>query len=572
MSKSSASTTATAKTIKPKDFAHSLVHYAVALADHATLSKLVSSIPKLAAPTQIHTESDSLRQEKLAEQISAVLDRRDNPYRETPLHLAVRLNDAFAANALATAGADISLQNAAGWNALQEAVCRRYSEIVSILVQHHHISAWSKWRRRLPRLVAVLRRMRDFYMEISFHFESSIVPFVGKIAPSDTYKIWKRDGNLRADTSLAGYDGLKIQRANQSFLFLGDGDRDLDIPPGSLLVLNHDDRKIFDAFENAGAPLTDSDVAALCSQTSVYRPGMDVTKAELVGRTNWRRQEKTESIGEWKARVYEIQNVVFSFRSRKIATGEVDVPGSEQILPLELEEDSDEGFLVAENPRFSVSNNRRRHSSFVPEDREFISVSRKSVDIIPERRRPQYPAVVAPPPHTKEKEFVKSLRPSVWLTEQFPLKTEELLPLLDILANKVKAVRRMRELLTTKFPPGTFPVKVAIPVVPTVRVVTTFTKFVELQPIEEFFTPFSSPGQFVNGRGSEEETEGNYKSWSSSSWLSRSSSRSCSTSKQQTSQQEDQANPFAIPSEYTWSSFDEKSRKMKKSKSTRKTK
>lgn len=113
--------------------------------------------------------------------------------------------------------------------------------------------------------------------------------------------------------------------------------------------------------------------------------------------------------------------------------------------------------------------------------------------------------------------------------------------------------------------------QVAIPVVPTVRVVITFTKFVELQPIEEFFTPFSSPRQFVNGRGSEEETEGNYKSWSSSSWLSRSSSRSCSTSKQQTSQQ-DQANPFAIPSEYTWSSFDEKSRKMKKSKSTRKTK
>ena len=48
----------------------------------------------------------------------------------------------------------------------------------------------------------------------------------------------------------------------------------------------------------------------------------------------------------------------------------------------------------------------------------------------------------------------------MWLTEQFPLKTEELLPLLDILANKVKAVRRMRELLTTKIPPGTFPVKV----------------------------------------------------------------------------------------------------------------
>ena len=60
----------------------------------------------------------------------------------------------------------------------------------------------------------------------------------------------------------------------------------------------------------------------------------------------------------------------------------------------------------------------------------------------------------------KEKEMVKNLRPTVWLTEDFPLKMEELIPMLDILANKVKAVRRLRELLTTKFPPGTFPVKV----------------------------------------------------------------------------------------------------------------
>ncbi|KAM7530800.1 hypothetical protein LguiB_034210 [Lonicera macranthoides] len=559
-----------ATTIKPEDYAHSPVHYAVALGDHNSLSKLVSTLPRLNDPTQIHTESDSLSQEKLADQISALLDRRDNNHRETPLHLAVRINDAFAARTLATAGADISLQNAAGWNALQEAVCRRCSEIIKILVQHHHIAAWSKWRRRLPRLVAVLRRMRDFYMEISFHFESSIVPFVGKIAPSDTYKIWKREGNLRADTSLAGYDGLKIQRANQSFLFLGDGDRDLDVPPGSLLVLNHDDRKIFDAFETAGAPLTDSDIAGFCAQTTVYRPGMDVTKAELIGRTNWRRQEKTESVGQWKARVYEINNVVFSFRSRKISTGGVDIPGSEQILPLELEEDSDEGFLVCENPRVSVSDNRRRHSSFVREDRDFISVSRKSVDIIPERRKPPpcTAQVSVVPAQTKEKEYVKSLRPSVWLTEQFPLKTEELLPLLDILANKVKAVRRMRELLTTKFPPGTFPVKIAIPVVPTVRVVITFTKFVELQPIEQFYTPLSSPRHLVQGRGTEEETASS--SSSSYSWLSRSSSRSCSTVKQQ--QQQQQGDPFALPKGYTWSTFDDKSKKVKKTNSTRKTK
>ncbi|EXB55126.1 Ankyrin repeat domain-containing protein 13C [Morus notabilis] len=582
--------------IKPEDYAHSPVHYAVVLGDHTTLSRIVSTLPRLAEPSQIHTESDSLAQERLADKISAVLDRRDVPNRETPLHLSVRLNNAVAARTLANAGADVSLQNSAGWNPLQEALCRRSSDIALVLLRLHHRSAWTKWRRRLPRAIAVLRRMRDFYMEISFHFESSVIPFVGKIAPSDTYKIWKRDGNLRADTSLAGFDGLKIQRADQSFLFLGDGDQSHDIPSGSLLVLNRDNRKIFDAFENVGAPMSESDMAGVCSQTSVYRPGMDVTKAELVGRTNWRRQEKTENVGEWKARVYEVHNVVFSFRSRKVAGGDADVAGSEQVLPLELDED-DDGFLVAENPNFGIPD-RRRHSSFVREDRDFVALGRESVDVPsvmaappPSRRRSSSAALsAAAPPPTKEKEFVRSLKPSVWLTEQFPLKTEELLPLLDILANKVKAVRRMRELLTTKFPPGSFPVKVAIPVVPTVRVVITFTKFVELQPVEKFYTPLSSPRHFYYGGRSQPEEEhksqshcsslpssSSLSSSSTSTWLRRNSSQSGSASKQQqqgaaAAVAQDTTDPFAIPSGYTWTSVDEKSKKMKKSKSTRKSK
>lgn len=112
--------------------------------------------------------------------------------------------------------------------------------------------------------------------------------------------------------------------------------------------------------------------------------------------------------------------------------------------------------------------------------------------------------------------------------------------------------------------------QVAIPVVPTVRVVITFTKFVELQPVEKFYTPLSSPRQFVNGRGSEEEsTSGDNDSYFSfsSSWL-----RDGSQLRQSSSSGQGAVDPFAIPSGYSWSSFDEKNRKMKKSKSTRRTK
>jgi ankyrin repeat domain-containing protein 13 len=67
-------------------------------------------------------------------------------------------------------------------------------------------------------------------MEISFHFESSVILFIGRIAPSDTYRIWKRGAALWADMTRAGFDDFRIHCSDQTFLFLGEGAR----PEGNL--------------------------------------------------------------------------------------------------------------------------------------------------------------------------------------------------------------------------------------------------------------------------------------------------------------------------------------------------
>ena len=71
------------------------------------------------------------------------------------------------------------------------------------------VQAWDKLMWWLPALCAVMNRMRDFFMEISWTFESAVIPFIAKIAPSDMYNIWKRGACLRADMTLAGFDGLR---------------------------------------------------------------------------------------------------------------------------------------------------------------------------------------------------------------------------------------------------------------------------------------------------------------------------------------------------------------------------
>uniref|UniRef100_A0A2C9VAV3 Ankyrin repeat domain-containing protein n=1 Tax=Manihot esculenta TaxID=3983 RepID=A0A2C9VAV3_MANES len=306
-------------------YSHSPAHFAVARRDYAALKRIISTLPSLAKAGEVNTEAESLAAEERADAVSAVIDRRDVPGRETPLHLAVKLRDPVSAEILMAAGADWSLQNENGWSALQEAVCTREEQIALIIARHYQPLAWAKWCRRLPRIVASAARIRDFYMEIAFHFESSVIPFIGRIAPSDTYRIWKRGSNLRADMTLAGFDGFRIQRSDQTFLFLGEGysseDGNISLPPGSLIVLAHKEKEVTNALEGAGAQPTEAEVAhevALMSQTNMYRPGIDVTQAELVPHLNWRRQERTEMVGNWKAKVYDMFHVMVSVKSRRV--------------------------------------------------------------------------------------------------------------------------------------------------------------------------------------------------------------------------------------------------------------
>ncbi|CAH9122305.1 unnamed protein product [Cuscuta epithymum] len=625
-------------------YAHSPVHKAVLLKDYGSLSRIIAGLPHLCDPSKIHSESISIEEEAKADAISAIIDRRDVPNRDTPLHLAVKLGDETATDMLMRAGADWSLQNEQGWSALQEAICNKVEGVAMIIVRHYQPLAWAKWCRRLPRLIETMKRMRDFYMEITFHFESSVIPFISRIAPSDTYKIWKRGGNLRADMTLAGFDGFRIQRSDQSVLFFGDGSEDGKFPPGSLCMVSHKDKEIMNALDGAGAPATDAEVqheVDAMSQTNIFRPGIDVTEAVLLPQMTWRRAEKTEMVGSWKAKVYDMHNVIVSIKSRRVPGAMTDDEFFNSCNENETEgEDLNE--ILTEDERkqleaalkidttsddVSIENGidmliPHRHSSYEQRDipiveevnverveeekkrwfngwrkkenkaegdkrvvppKSSVSVEKKgssparhSVDVSLkkddfQRRRDMKASTSAYNNESsnrrketnRESEYKKGLRPILWLSPDFPLRTEELLPLLDILANKVKAIRRLRELLTTKLPKGTFPVKVAIPVVPTIRVLVTFTKFQELQPLDEFSTPPSSPTA-ATGPGrespliSQPPSTSSWFQWIKSPYHAQSSSSAATSN----CKMENSQDPFAIPSNYTWITAEAKKKKL----------
>ena len=54
------------------------------------------------------------------------------------------------------------------------------------------------------------------------------------------------------------------------------------------------------------------------SQTNMYRHGIDVSQAKLVPQITWRRKEKVEMVGPWKAKIYDMHHVMLSVKSRRV--------------------------------------------------------------------------------------------------------------------------------------------------------------------------------------------------------------------------------------------------------------
>ena len=83
----------------------------------------------------------------------------------------------------------------------------------------------------------------DFFVEMHWECQSNWIPFLSKIAPNDTFKIYKIGSFLRLDFSLVGFRQLKAKRRKMTILFrdtneVEDQYKDIDI------MLINNDRKI----------------------------------------------------------------------------------------------------------------------------------------------------------------------------------------------------------------------------------------------------------------------------------------------------------------------------------------
>ncbi|KAJ8687231.1 hypothetical protein QAD02_023025 [Eretmocerus hayati] len=372
----------------------------------------------------------------------------------TPLHLAVMLGRKECIQLLLTHGVPVKVKNLAGWSPLAEAISYGDRETISSLVRKLKLQAREEMEEKRPNLVSALRQMGDFYMELKWDFQSW-VPLVSRILPSDICRIHKSGASIRMDTTLVDFNDMRWERGDISFIFNGD-----QKPSKSLTVLDNK-QKLFQRVRYEETEIEIEDEVDILMSSDIMAAQMS-TKGITFSRaqTGWIfKEDRREMVGSFNSDFYQINGMVLESRKRREHLSEEDLQKNKAMIE-SLTKGSSQSFQNGECPFM-----RRASLNPPPESRisweDYISAPSGQCPLL--GRNLVY------------KESSKSFKATVAMSPDFPLTVEMLLNVLEIIA-PFKHFNKLKEFVLMKLPPG-FPVKIDIPILPTVTAKITFQEF-----------------------------------------------------------------------------------------------
>ncbi|XP_064476536.1 ankyrin repeat domain-containing protein 13C-like [Ornithodoros turicata] len=389
--------------------------------------------------------------------VSALLRTHDVSQKDihgnTPLHLAVMLGQKECVHLLLAHNAPVKVKNSQGWSCLAEAISFGDRQTILSLLRKLKQQSREAMEFRRPDLVHVLNLMGDFYMELKWDFQSWI-PLVSRILPSDICKIHKKGSNIRLDTTLVDFNDMKWERGNITFLFTGN-----DKPSKSLTVLDNNLRVYQSVrYEDTEAEIED-EVDILMSSDIVAAQISTKSVTFQRAQSGWLvRENKTEAVGKFLADFYYINGLTFESRKRREHLTEEDLHKNKAIF---------ESFTRGSAVTMDNNEQPQRRRSLLP----------------PQPRKVTYREYISAPAGCPpllgrsaiSKTTTKVFKATLAMSQEFPLSVNSLLNVLEGIA-PFRHFNKLREFVKMKLPPG-FPVKIDIPILPTVTARITFQDF-----------------------------------------------------------------------------------------------
>ncbi len=190
----------------------------------------------------------------------------------TPILLAIKLRLFDVAEILLCHGAKLHMNDLklphesvdCKFGLLDEVILSGNEDFLKEVYLHLQLQQWNRWKVKASQLTQRLAELPDFYMEMHWGFSSRniLLPLVKAVAPSDTYRIWKRGTQLRIDCSIKGYTNkMFVERGNVSMIFTGDKKSESEeggcaacYYPNELLKYDHDKKKVYGVLRKMQQP------------------------------------------------------------------------------------------------------------------------------------------------------------------------------------------------------------------------------------------------------------------------------------------------------------------------------
>ncbi|XP_075930115.1 ankyrin repeat domain-containing protein 13C-like isoform X2 [Petromyzon marinus] len=381
----------------------------------------------------------------------AALTQRD-PHGNTALHVAVMLGNRDCTRVLLAHNAPVKSRNAQGWSPLAEAVSLGHRQTIASLVRKYKLQSRESAEIRRPRLLKAMQELGDFYLEVHWDFQSW-VPLVSRMLPSDTCKVYKHGSNIRMDTTLIDFSDMKWQRGDLSILFGGE-----TTSSQAFTVLDNSSR-VYQRIQYKDAEVdTEEEVDALMSRDIVSITMSTKNISFHRAHSGWLFSKgKTERVGDFVGELFSISGLCLVSRKRREHLTESDVQRNKALL---------DSLRQGGAPPHPPALPSKRDSLAPPP-----SCTVQWEDYI--AAEPGRPPVLARRPICKETK--KHFRATVAMCPDFPVNLHLLLNVLEAVA-PFKHFSKLRQFVEMRLPPG-FPVKLDVPVFPTVSATVTFREF-----------------------------------------------------------------------------------------------
>uniref|UniRef100_A0A0N5AX81 ANK_REP_REGION domain-containing protein n=1 Tax=Syphacia muris TaxID=451379 RepID=A0A0N5AX81_9BILA len=389
--------------------------------------------------------------------ISSLLDdgvdiQEQDPHGNTALHISTMLGHKEATLMLLMHDAPVSKKNADGWNCLIEAVSYGNRETIMLMLRKMKEQSKKEMLKRKPHLLKMLSEFGDFYLELKWDFHSWI-PLLSKVLPSDLCKIYKRGTSLRLDTTLVDLNDRSFERGDISFIYNCGTDK-----KSSRFFVLDNYAKVFQRIKQGDVESEFEDEVDLLMSSDMVNVHMS-TKPITFERTysGWLfRHERSEKVGEYNAQFYAVRGMSLITKKRREHLSAEDIKKNKAFMKS----------LAAGSILEDVKPTSHRSSLDPPEKPkitwdEYINSTPKEA---PHLGRP-----------LTQKQSSKAFNAFIAMSDEFPLTIDVLLDILEVVA-PFKHLSKLRDFCEVRLPPG-FPVKIEIPLLPTITAKVTFQKF-----------------------------------------------------------------------------------------------